>query len=125
MLAFFASVVEAYSSEFDVLTVHFDDDGEHYLQLQAIPERDTDADSARVYVEVDDQGIAGADCFSLAELRRGSFRLIFAHEPALVAIGEVVVSFELKCEPFEELRAALTQILAGTSQYRFLEETPD
>jgi hypothetical protein len=83
MLHFVASVVEIYTSEFDVFTVHFDNEREHYLQLQAIPGRDEDDESARVYVEVDDQGIADADCFSLAELHRDSFRLVLSQAGAL------------------------------------------
>src|SRR5579859_4115877 len=97
---FTASVVETYTSEFGVFTVHFDDEGEHYLQLQAIPEREHDEESGRVYVEIDDQGLADADCFSLAELRQKSFRLVFFPESDLGDIGELVVSFELGSDMF-------------------------
>jgi hypothetical protein len=110
--------VEVYTSEFDVFTIHFDDEGEHYLQLQALFERDED-ESARVYVEVDDQGLADADCFSLAELRRDSFRLVLSRTAALGYIGELVVSFELSPEVFEQLRSAMARVFDGVEEYRF------
>lgn len=120
MLHFVASVVEIYTSEFDVFTVHFDDEREHYLQLQALPERDENDESARVYVEVDDPGSADADCFSLAELDRDSFRLVLSQVGALGHIGELVVSFELSSEIFETLRSGLAKIFDGMPEYRVI-----
>jgi hypothetical protein len=117
VLRFHASVVEVFVGDADQLTVHFDDEADHYLQLQVIPERD-DEESARVYVEVDDQSHAGGDCFSLAELRRGSFRMVFAFEPRLLAFGEAEITFQLDDEVFGRLNEAMAEIFTGVTEYR-------
>jgi hypothetical protein len=113
---FHAKAVEAYSDIDGVLTVHFDDTGGHYLQLQAPAEgyEEEYGDLGMVYVEVDDQGTSAYDCFSFAELKRGSFRIVFSRTSKLADLGEVEVTFDLVDQPFRELRDALGMIFRLT-----------
>jgi hypothetical protein len=121
LLQFHASVVEVLGTagdEFEPLTVHFDDGRDHYLQLQEIPDRATDPRSARVYVEVNDQGNAGGDCLELAELGRGQFRVVFTGEPSLQSYGEVIVTFDLNDQSYVGICEALRNIFAGSEAFR-------
>jgi hypothetical protein len=126
MLRFHASVVEVFGTlrgnydPLEPLTVHFDDEDELYIQLQEIPDRWTDPRSARVYVEVNDQGAAGGDCFDLAELGRDQFRIKFTGDRTLAAYGEVVATFELDDESYETLQKALEDIFAGMEEFRVI-----
>jgi hypothetical protein len=110
MTRFHATAVEV-SSEFEIVVIHFDDGAEHYLQLQA-PEVDDpveyEAGYGNVYVEVDSQLHSGYNCFSLAELGRGRFRLVLARDAGMLAIGEVEVGFDLDDAAFAELRRGPT-----------------
>jgi len=123
---FHATVVEVFGTRGNTdepLTVHFDDEGSRYLQLQEIPDRYHDPESARVYVEVDDQGRAGGDCFAAAELARNSFRIALLGEPTLDAIGELRVTFDLDDTLFQVLKSGLKSVFDGVEEYRCLADT--
>ncbi len=110
MRTFHATVVESFS-EYDVRTVHFDDEKDQYLQFQS-PERREDAldwedGYGAVDVIVDDQHNSGQNCFSEAELRRDRFRVVFARDPHMSRLGGVEVTFDLDAAAFAELRAGL------------------
>jgi len=116
MLQFHATAVEVFTEEEGVLTIHFDDEAEHYLQIQA-PETDDPPEDdpeefeegyGSVYVEVDDQINSGYNCFSRAELTRNRFRIFFAREPRLTERGGVEATFEVDDDAFAELQRALT-----------------
>jgi hypothetical protein len=122
MRQFHATVVELYSEEEGILTIHFDDQADHYLQLQA-PEVDDPVEYepgyGNVYVEVDDQYFSGFNCFSLAELKRDRFRIVLAREEELVRrIGEVVVTFDLDDKAFGELRRGLELAFRAFGSFR-------
>jgi hypothetical protein len=110
MTEFHAAMVEVFSEQEGVVTIHFDDQASHYLQLQ-VPEVDDPVEYEKgygnVYVEIDDQLYSGFNCFSLAELKRRSFRLVLDRDKELLKIGEVRVTFEIDDAAFEQLRRAL------------------
>src|SRR5688572_16430587 len=123
MRAIQATAVEFFS-ENGILTVHFDDQAAHYLQLQA-PEVDDPIEFEQgygnVYVEVDDQFYSGFNCFSLAELTRTSFRIVLDRDKELVKIGEVNVTFDVDDDAFDELRRGLLRVFRAFPNFRFLE----
>ncbi|QEL20125.1 hypothetical protein [Limnoglobus roseus] len=127
MIQFHATAVEVFSEEEGIVTVHFDDQGDHYLQLQ-YPEVDDPIEFehgyGNVYVEVDDQINSGFNCFSRAELTRGGFRLVLARDPALERLGEVVATFDLDGTAFEELRAALRQAFRAFDRFTVSLDAP-
>ena len=118
-----ATAVEVFS-ENGVLTVHFDDQSAHYLQLQA-PEVDDPVEFEKgfgnVYVEVDDQFYSGFNCFSLAELTRTSFRIVFDRDKEMVKIGEVKATFDVDDDAFEKLRQGLVQVFRAYPNFQVLE----
>jgi hypothetical protein len=121
VIEFHATAAEAYTDENGVLVVHFDDEGDIYLQLQA-PEADDpvefEAGYGNVYVEVNDQINGGFNCFSEAVLGRDHFRIVFARDPAMVAIGEVVVTLDIDDAAFADLRQALARTFRHYPGYR-------
>ena len=121
MRTFHAAVVEQ-STEFDTLTVHFDDGNEQYLQFQS-PEKREDAldwedGFGAVDVIVDDQHNSGLNCFSEVELRRDRFRIVFARDPHMTRLGGVEVTFDLDDAAFAELRAGLTFVFRDYPGFR-------
>jgi hypothetical protein len=123
MLRFHALAVECFSEFEEVLTVHFDDEAEHYLALQVWVEdcEENAAGLGMVHVEVDDQINSGYDCFRTAELRRGSFHMTFdSGEPSLAELEGVEVTFDLADEEFEQLRAALGRVFRDFKGYRLV-----
>lgn len=111
MKKFHASAVEVSTDEGGILVVHFDDQDEHYLQLQAPEIDDPDEHEegyGNVHVEVDDQLHSGYNCFSLAELTRGSFRLVLDRDKDMMRIGKVQVTFDIDDAAFSELRRGLS-----------------
>jgi hypothetical protein len=123
MSRFHATAVEVYSEE-GVLSIHFDDQGEHYLQLQA-PEVDDPVEFeegfGNVYVEVDDQLYSGYNCFSQAELTRSSFRIAFARDEAMTRIGGVEVTFDLDDAAFGELRRGVAVAFRAFPNFRVVD----
>lgn len=120
MRKFHATAVEVYTED-DVLTVHFDDEGEHYLQLQSPEADDPDEHEAGfggVYVEIDSQINSGLNCFSHAELDRRTFRLVLARDKNMVEIAEVEVTFDVDDEAFAELRRGLTRAFRSFPGFR-------
>jgi hypothetical protein len=120
MYEFHATAVEVFAED-GVLTVHFDDQADHYLQLQA-PETDDPVEFepgyGNVYVEVGTQLHSGFNCFSLAELGRDRFRLVLARDEAMTRIGEVVVTFELDDGAFGELQDGLVSAFRAFPGFR-------
>src|SRR5262249_12655405 len=116
MRRFQARVVEVYSEFEGILTVHFDEGQEQYLQFQAAAEGYED-EYPGVYVEIDDQHLGDHDCFSLAELRRGSFRLVFQGSAVLDLIGEIEVAFELDDAAFTQLRQGLERVFRSVASF--------
>jgi len=114
-----ATAVEVYT-EFDVLIVHFDDGGDHYLQLRAPEDEESEEEAGfgNVDVEVDDQAFSGHNCFSLAELGRSRFRLVLARDEAMTRIGEVVVTFSLDDGAFDLLRRGLERAFRAFPGFR-------
>ncbi|WP_020474648.1 Imm10 family immunity protein [Zavarzinella formosa] len=111
MREFHATAVEVFTDE-GMLTVHFDDGADHYLQLQS-PEADTEdfeTGYGSVYVELDDQSNAGVNCFSAADLTRTSFRLTLARDAAMSNHGIVVVTFEIDDDAYASLRLGLERL---------------
>jgi hypothetical protein len=123
MYQFHAEVVETYSEFEGVLTVHFDEGGEHYLQLQAPTEgfEEEYGGMGMVYVEVDDQGTSAYDCFPLAELRRHSLFMVFNKAGVMVG-GKVKVTFDLDDKGFEELREALGVVFRFFEDFKVLSD---
>lgn len=121
MLRFHALCVECFSEFEEVLTIHFDDQAEHYMALQVWNEgfEDNAAGIGMVHVEVDSQLNSVYDCFTAAELRRTSFYMCFDHsEQHLAQFGEVEVTFTLAAEKFEQLHATLSQVFREFRAYR-------
>jgi hypothetical protein len=113
MLRFHASAVECFSEFEEALTVHFDNEEDHYLALTAWTEgfEQNAVGMGMVHVEIDDQGISGYDCFAAAELRRHSFRIIFDNSAERLAwFGEVEVTFDLDAQRYEEVRSSLHRV---------------
>ena len=120
MLTFHATAVEVFSED-SILTIHFDDQADRYLQLQA-PMADDPVEFepgyGNVYVEVNDQLHSGFNCFSAAELARDRFRITFARDPAMEKLGGVEVTFAVDDAAFAELRQALTVAFRAYPGYR-------
>ena len=123
MLEFHATAVETYVGEFNILIVHFDDEGGRYLQFQ-VPEelddpRDFEPGYGSVGVEINDQLFSGSNCFSAAELERGRFRLVLARKAKLTErFGEVIVTFDLDDVAFAELRRGLERAFRDFPGFR-------
>jgi hypothetical protein len=121
MLQFHAETVECFSEFEEVLTVHFDNQAGHYLALQGWAKGfEEDAEGiGMIHVEVDDQINSGYDCFTSAELRRGSFRMTFDDQLERWArLGEVEVTFDLGPAEHEQLRDALGCLFRKFAAYR-------
>jgi hypothetical protein len=124
MLTFHATVIECFSEFEEVLTVRFDNQTDHYLTLQGWAEgfEENAVGMGMVHVEVDDQINSGYDCLSAAFLRRNSFRVTFnRYEEELARLHEVVVTFDLNKEAFEQLRIALDRVFREFEGYRVSE----
>jgi hypothetical protein len=118
---FHATAVQVLS-EYDTRTVHFDDQKDQYLQLQA-PESEADAldwedGYGAVDVIVDDQGNSGFNCFSEAILSRDRFRIVFARDPHMTRLGSVEVTFDLDDAAFAALRAGLGFVFRAYPGFR-------
>jgi hypothetical protein len=127
VLRFHALTVECFSEFPEVLTVHFDDNGEHYLTLQVWVEghEDNATGFGMVHVEVDDSINSGYDCIQTAELRRASFHMTFdSREPQLAKLGSVEVTFALSPEAFEQLQTALGRVFRLFEAYRVVTVNP-
>ena len=120
MYEFHATAVEVYTED-GVLTVHFDDRADRYLQLQ-VPEADDPVEfepgHGNVYVEIGDHINSGFNCFSAAELSRDRFRMVLARDAAMTRFGEVVATFELDDEAFGELRRGMEQAFRAYPGFR-------
>lgn len=72
-MKFKASITEAFENEdIGVITVHFDDEKETYLQFQGTSKgyEDDYYDDGFVYIEIIDQANGAYDCFEIVELHR-------------------------------------------------------
>lgn len=121
MRTFHATAVQQFT-EFDTLTVHFDDEKGQYLQFQS-PERREDAldwedGYGAVDVIVDDQHNSGQNCFSEVELGRDRFRIVFARDPHMTRLGGVEVTFDVDDTAFAELRAGLEFVFRDYPGFR-------
>jgi hypothetical protein len=116
MRRFHARIVEVYSEFEGILTVHFDNGAEQYLQLLGSVDG-YEVEYPGVYVEIDDQHFGDHDCFSLAKLRRGSCRLVFQGSAVLDAIGEIEVSFDPDDAAFAELRQGLERVFRSFASF--------
>jgi hypothetical protein len=63
-----------------------------------------------VDVIVDDQHNSELNCFSVAELSRDRFRVVFARDPHVSRLGGVEVTFDLDDAALAELRAGLAVV---------------
>src|SRR5262245_49018965 len=125
MLRFSASAIECFSEFEEVLTVHFDNQADHYLTLQVWTEKfeENAQGMGMVHVEVDDQLNSGYDCFTSAELRRDSFRMTFTdREERLARLKELEVTFDMGTEKYERLRWELARVFRRFKGYRVVDE---
>jgi hypothetical protein len=74
-----------------------------------------------VHVEVDDESNSGSDCFTSAELHRGSFRLVFDDQVnRLGRLGVVEVTFDLGPVEYGQLQEALGRVFREFGAYRVM-----
>ena len=108
-IAFKASSVETYKEYNVVLITHFDNECDHYLQIQGNEGYKEDISIGYTYVEIDDQGISSYDNFSVVELDRNHIKIEFLESKKMGDISSVYVTFDVNDEEYKVLVAYLTK----------------
>ena len=110
-MKFRATVTEAYEDEdIGVITVHFDDEVETYLQFQGASKgfEDDYYDGGFVYLEIIDQAYGAHDCFEKVDLYKDKIIVTNINVERVKAKAEnIEVQFQASEEVFNSLKEKL------------------
>ena len=110
-MKFYATSVSAIEDdEIGVITVHFDDEVDLYLQFQgaSLGYEEDYYDGGYVYMEIIGQAYGAYDCFSHVELSRDKIKVLKISEKRIKSQAEEIeVNFDITTETYEKVKKLL------------------